>query len=239
MSELSVAVTPQVGATIYGLIYQFPHANTESDISVIFSLSSKTRVTKITATTSSTSLISFENNNSVVLAGQMGSVRRLIQSQNGLITFVFLMAAPVPLSAWSSIKLPLGATGAGISGSANFTLAVNFANGNEIEKSVVAQITDTNVCSMFDHSGWLRQENTYGGNAIPTLSTSSTQGYASAVQASCGETINLYVSSPSPQFRVFAYRVGFYGSIGSRLIWSSASYSAILQKQQSQIRKVI
>jgi len=59
---------------------------------------------------------------------------------------------------------------------------------------------------------------------IPNLDTAAgIEGYADRTSALPGETVNLYVSTQAASFKVDAYRMGYYGGAGGRLIWSSAS----------------
>ena len=48
------------------------------------------------------------------------------------------------------------------------------------------------------------------------------EGYANRVSASVGDTVILYVSTNAPHFIVQAYRMGYYGGLGGRLVWTSA-----------------
>jgi hypothetical protein len=47
------------------------------------------------------------------------------------------------------------------------------------------------------------------------------QGWAEQVSAATGERVRLYVSTTAPSFRVQAYRMGWYGGLGARLVWRS------------------
>ncbi|HEY7134506.1 MAG TPA: N,N-dimethylformamidase beta subunit family domain-containing protein [Acidimicrobiia bacterium] len=48
------------------------------------------------------------------------------------------------------------------------------------------------------------------------------EGYADHVSAQAGDTVSLYVSTTAPTFHVEAYRMGWYGGLGGRLVWHSA-----------------
>ena len=71
---------------------------------------------------------------------------------------------------------------------------------------------------------WVVAENARPGtlawlvNAPPGIPI---QGYASAVSATQGEEVALYVDCPSTTFHVEAYRMGYYQGLGARLVWSS------------------
>ncbi|MFN8035417.1 MAG: DUF6605 domain-containing protein [Acidimicrobiia bacterium] len=58
--------------------------------------------------------------------------------------------------------------------------------------------------------------------------TTAIEGYADRVSAVPGETVTLYVDSPSP-FRVEAYRMGYYRGAGARLVWTSPSTPGVVQ----------
>jgi hypothetical protein len=47
------------------------------------------------------------------------------------------------------------------------------------------------------------------------------QGWADQVSAASGERVRLYVSTTAGHFRVEAYRMGWYGGRGARLVWRS------------------
>ena len=48
------------------------------------------------------------------------------------------------------------------------------------------------------------------------------QGFADKNYAAIGDTVGLRVSTDAPSFQVVAYRMGWYGGLGARHIWSSA-----------------
>jgi hypothetical protein len=47
------------------------------------------------------------------------------------------------------------------------------------------------------------------------------EGYADHVSAQQGDTVTLYVSTAAAHFTVQAYRMGYYGGLGGRLVWQS------------------
>lgn len=74
------------------------------------------------------------------------------------------------------------------------------------------------------------QENAKPGTTawvIPTATTALAM-YATATSAACGDSVGLRVSSTSP-VTVDAYRMGYYGGLGARLVWSSAPLPATAQ----------
>ena len=73
--------------------------------------------------------------------------------------------------------------------------------------------------------GQIERENAQQGTTaweIPAgMSTVAIQGFADHAYAAAGDTVGLYVSTPSSRFRVEAFRMGYYGGAGARLIWES------------------
>ena len=55
------------------------------------------------------------------------------------------------------------------------------------------------------------------------------EGYASQVSAVAGDQVSLFVSTKAPQFHVEAYRMGYYGGVGGRLVWQSAEVAGARQ----------
>jgi hypothetical protein len=54
-------------------------------------------------------------------------------------------------------------------------------------------------------------------------------GFADHTSAVQGDTVNLYVSTDAATFGVEAYRMGWYGGSGARLVWTSALVSGMKQ----------
>ncbi|MCL2394664.1 MAG: hypothetical protein FWC87_08260 [Acidimicrobiaceae bacterium] len=80
---------------------------------------------------------------------------------------------------------------------------------------------------------WVVTENAKPGTnswRIPPGTTDPTiVGYADHTSAQVGEQVGLYVSTTAPSFQVAAYRMGYYGGTGARLIWQSTSLSGSTQ----------
>ena len=55
------------------------------------------------------------------------------------------------------------------------------------------------------------------------------EGYASQVSAVAGETVTLFVSTRAASFHVEAYRMGYYGGVGGRLVWQSDELAGVRQ----------
>ncbi len=62
----------------------------------------------------------------------------------------------------------------------------------------------------------------------PGTVTTGIEGYADKVSAVEGDTVTLYVSSAS-EFHIEAYRMGYYGGAGARLVWTSPTLPARVQ----------
>ena len=54
-------------------------------------------------------------------------------------------------------------------------------------------------------------------------------GFADHTSAVVGDAVELYVSTDAPSFVVQAYRMGYYGGAGARLVWSSAPVPGLQQ----------
>lgn len=82
-------------------------------------------------------------------------------------------------------------------------------------------------------ASWVVAENRKAGTdswRIPPGTTSSTiSGYADHTSAHLGNKVTLYVSTAAPSFQVSAYRMGYYGGTGARLIWQSGTLHGSVQ----------
>jgi len=79
---------------------------------------------------------------------------------------------------------------------------------------------------------WVIQENERPGTTswqIPPGQAGGIDGYASAVQATSGQDITLYVSTAAPTWTVTAYRMGYYGGDGAREVWQSPPETGTVQ----------
>jgi len=65
----------------------------------------------------------------------------------------------------------------------------------------------------------------------------SIQGYFDTTSAAVGDTPKLFVSTTSPQWKVEAWRMGWYNGAGGRLIWSSPMQTGIRQPGPNQDSK--
>jgi hypothetical protein len=74
-------------------------------------------------------------------------------------------------------------------------------------------------------STWVIAENKLPGTTAWKITgqpaTGFIEGFANHTYAADADVVKLYVSATSPGFRVEAYRMGYYGGLGGRLVWSS------------------
>ena len=75
-------------------------------------------------------------------------------------------------------------------------------------------------------AGWVQAENARPGT-LDWIVTGrpvphAIEGYADRASAAAGETVTLHVNTTEPTFHVEAYRMGWYGGRGARLVWRSA-----------------
>jgi hypothetical protein len=81
-------------------------------------------------------------------------------------------------------------------------------------------------------SSWVMQENQRMGTdawRITGTPPGVIDGFADRTYAAAGDTVSLAVSTDAPQFRVEAYRMGYYRGLGGRLVWQSDSVPGLAQ----------
>ena len=82
-------------------------------------------------------------------------------------------------------------------------------------------------------AAWVIQENARPGTADWRLSPSPgkgmIEGYTDKVSAQQGDRVTLYVNTDASSFTVEAYRIGYYGGLGGRLIWRSTQVPGVKQ----------
>lgn len=82
-------------------------------------------------------------------------------------------------------------------------------------------------------ANWIVAENRRPGSSgwqlTPPPKARGIDGYADAVSAARGDTIRLFVSTPSPSFRVEAWRMGWYRGANGRLVWRSGDATGGVQ----------
>ncbi|MGH9078252.1 MAG: N,N-dimethylformamidase beta subunit family domain-containing protein [Acidimicrobiales bacterium] len=82
-------------------------------------------------------------------------------------------------------------------------------------------------------AAWVQQENAKPGTRDWAITQPAAgaqiAGYASRVSVDVGDSVDLYVSTPAPSYRVDAYRMGWYGGDQARLVWSSPTVAGTVQ----------
>jgi len=80
---------------------------------------------------------------------------------------------------------------------------------------------------------WVQAENAKPGTSDWRISDAGKdgqlEGYADKVSAQLGETVRLFISTKETGYHVEAYRVGYYGGLGGRLVWKSAELPGRVQ----------
>jgi hypothetical protein len=81
---------------------------------------------------------------------------------------------------------------------------------------------------------WIRAENERPGTGewvVPDdpRTWDKVRGFADTTSVDHGESFTLYVTTAAPTWRVDAYRIGFYGGAGGRLVWSSGDQPGVAQ----------
>lgn len=83
-------------------------------------------------------------------------------------------------------------------------------------------------------AGWLARENqrpgTVGFHLPPTTSRTS-GGYLDRWSVACGEVVRLHLSGAAGPVAVAAYRLGWYGGAGARMVWRVADVPVRAQPQ--------
>jgi hypothetical protein len=75
------------------------------------------------------------------------------------------------------------------------------------------------------HAQWVIAENQRQGTTawqIQGPPQGQIAGFANQVFARTGDAVSIFVSTDAPIYHVDAYRMGYYGGAGARLVWSSA-----------------
>jgi hypothetical protein len=82
-------------------------------------------------------------------------------------------------------------------------------------------------------ASWVIAENKLPGTTAWGIGrqpkSGSIQGFANVTYASVGNRVTLYVDSTALSFRVEAFRMGYYGGKGGRLVWISAEATGRVQ----------
>ena len=92
--------------------------------------------------------------------------------------------------------------------------------------------------------GWLAAENALPGTdawritkdvpgAKPVTAEGAIEGYADTTSAQPGDVVTLFVATSAPTWHVEAYRMGWYGGMQGRLIWTSGETASTWQLDMS------
>ena len=79
---------------------------------------------------------------------------------------------------------------------------------------------------------WVIQENKKPGTTSWRLSGAGgapINGFANLTAASRGDHVSLYVTTRAPKYHISAYRMGYYGGKGGRLVWGSGELKGVVQ----------
>ena len=102
-----------------------------------------------------------------------------------------------------------------------------FAPAERIAARDTAQAREVDATSMGPvglQSSWVQRENARAGTAgwqIAPDAAHGIEGFADHTYAAAGDPVQLYVSTTAQKFRVEAFRMGYYGGVGARLVWRS------------------
>ncbi|HEX5407734.1 MAG TPA: N,N-dimethylformamidase beta subunit family domain-containing protein [Pseudonocardiaceae bacterium] len=82
-------------------------------------------------------------------------------------------------------------------------------------------------------ANWVIQENALPGTSDWRITGAPAdgfiEGFADQTYASTGQPVRLFVSTSAASFQVEAYRIGYYGGTGARLVWASPSFDGHAQ----------
>lgn len=92
-------------------------------------------------------------------------------------------------------------------------------------RTPVLSFTRPYACTVPREPGWIAAENQLPGGIgwrpPKRVPSGLIEGWADHVSAVCGDTVRLHLSADSASVRVEAWRMGWYGGAGGRLIWTS------------------
>lgn len=80
-------------------------------------------------------------------------------------------------------------------------------------------------------ANWVIAENRRPGSTAWVIGATrgTIAGFADQTSAQVGDTVTLYVTTNAPAFTVQAYRMGYYGGDGARLVWTSPPVTGVDQ----------
>ena len=93
--------------------------------------------------------------------------------------------------------------------------------------------TSTTIVTTGEQSPAIVAENEKPGTTAwklyPGDDATVVQGFAGTTYAQEGQSVSLYITSSAPRYVVQAYRMGYYGGDGARLVWQSAPQVGVQQ----------
>ena len=168
---------------------------------------------------------------------EMRAKRRLRARRRRLLALPFILIAAVV----GAVALrPQGAPVAVASGTSATTTLPAGGHPTTTSTTAVAVSTATYSFPAADQASWVAQENARPGSpdwVIQGKTVGKIEGFADHVSASAGESVQLYVSTDAESFIVKAYRMGWYGGAGARLVWTSNPVPGNLQQECDLDRK--
>lgn len=100
-------------------------------------------------------------------------------------------------------------------------------------KATVTRVASTWLGPYGVESAAIIAQNRLPGTTSWRISAAPAKGYidgfASTTYASAGQQVGLYISTTAAQYRVFAYRMGYYQGNGARLVWTSPEEAGHVQ----------
>ena len=79
---------------------------------------------------------------------------------------------------------------------------------------------------------WVIAENEKPGTTAWHLSgdgAATINGFANLTAAAAGQKVTLYITTTAPRYHISAYRIGYYGGKGGRLVWRSPEMKGAVQ----------
>ncbi len=92
----------------------------------------------------------------------------------------------------------------------------------------------SSACAAVVAHGWTARENALPGTSawdVTRTTEGPTRGYLDTFSTTCGNSVGLHLTGPKQRIAVKAYRIGWYGGAGARLVWSSRPLVVHPQKQ--------
>ena len=88
-------------------------------------------------------------------------------------------------------------------------------------------------------AGWIKEENAKPGTRDWNIPDDKAmwyriEGFADATSINLGQSVQLSVSTRAPKWQVSAYRIGYYGGAGARLVWRSEPQNGVNQPAPTQ-----